>query len=365
MAFQSLNRNQKKVLLGALAVVVLMGLFPPWLCTSQTQMYHEDRSWGLRGTDRTHAMGLPLFHEGFEGYHWLFNAPSGRFDYDQETSDSSYQTYKGTSHGYHIAWGILFFQWLLVSLAALALVHFYRDKPQVTPEPKTLTVAHQPKQGGNLCSRVSPEIITSKPEAEPRVRKDTISAKRDTDKTRDDASSTILAVFGSIAGLVILIAIGISLNPPKDNISAMSPADKASYTSGIAFMEKGDYQKAITDFNKLIELQPLDHAAYNNRGEAHLKLGNYQQAREDFNRAIIAFQKSSDWEKSSIGKIMAKHGLKVPEGYCIDESQYYRNRGLAYEKLGNKKQAIEDMKTAAKAGDKEAQKYLLSKEMDW
>jgi len=46
-------------------------------------------------------------------------------------------------------------------------------------------------------------------------------------------------------------------------------------------------------------------------------------------------------------------------------AKYYRNRGLAYEKLGNKNQAIEDLKTAARVGDKEAQKYLLSKEMTW
>jgi tetratricopeptide (TPR) repeat protein len=103
------------------------------------------------------------------------------------------------------------------------------------------------------------------------------------------------------------------------------------------------HQQAITEYNKLIEKNPLDHEAYNSRGESHLKFENYQQATEDFNRAIIALQ------QSIIGP----------------EAKYFRNRGLAYEKLGNGKQAIEDMKTAAMAGDKEAQKYLLSKEMTW
>ena len=132
MSTLPLNVKQKRVVFGAVAVLILMFLCPPWYEQSQSQMYHEDSSFGLRGSsDRTHGMGLPLFHDSFNGYHWLFDAPSGRFDYDQETSDYSSHTYKGTSSGYHIAWGILFLQWLLISLVALALVHRYRDKTQV------------------------------------------------------------------------------------------------------------------------------------------------------------------------------------------------------------------------------------------
>lgn len=414
MSTLPLNVKQKRVAFGTVAVLILMFLCPPWYERSQSQMYHEDSSLGLRGSsDRTHGMGLPLFHESFNGYHWLFKAPRGRFDYDQETV--SIRTYKGTSSGYHIAWGILFLQWLLVCLAGLALVHRYRDKIQLTPETMTTTDADKSNQGENRCSHVTPEIIIPNLEAEPTVEKDSISAKKDI----DNSSTTIIVV----VGLAILLVIGISIvlshpNPnynnkvnfAKDNLAgemqefwkqkgiktpeASSEANNKSpgsvkslsglpdpwkvadyhlkigelMKSGIAFMEAGNYHQAITEFNKLIELEPLDHAAYNNRGEAHLKLGNYQQAREDFNRAIIAYNKVGGDLDLNMAEFCLQTGVTLTEKLRVALEtwpKHYRNRGLAYEKLGNKTQAIEDMKKAAQKGDKEAQKYLLSKEMTW
>lgn len=139
--------------------------------------------------------------------------------------------------------------------------------------------------------------------------------------------------------------------PPEASKSAATMEELNK--NGIAFIEAGNYQQAINEFNKLIELNPVDHEAYNSRGEAYLKLGNFKQAKEDFNRAIISIKK-----QRKINGLPALHNFGL-------EKIYYRNRGLAYEKLGNKNQAIDDMKTAAKEGDKEAQKYLLSREMDW
>ncbi len=132
-------------------------------------------------------------------------------------------------------------------------------------------------------------------------------------------------------------------------------------------MKNGNYEHAIIEFNKSIDLDPLNHKAYNNRGEAHLKLGHYQRARQDFSRAIISCQKSKDSKTSdSLHDLNVHLDASMPNSDgSLPEAKYYRNRGLAYEKLGNKKQAIVDMKTAAKSGDKEAQKYLLSKEMTW
>lgn len=374
MSTLPLNVKQKRAAFGAVAVLILMFLCPPWYEQSQTQMYHEDSSFGLRGSsDRTHGIGLPLFHDSFNGYHWLFAAPSGRFDYDQETSGYSSHTYKGTSSGYHIAWGILFLQWIFISLVTLAFVHRYRDKPQVVSESKTSVVADD-----------SPEIITSKPEPTLPVEKDIVPSKNDNDETCN--TRTIIIVSFSIGLLIIGVVLLGSLSSNKTSKVNYTPNEPGSLKKepgslkvdvdrylagtgtyelsqrGIVFMEKGDYQQAIIDFNKLIEIEPLDHAAYNNRGEAYLKLGNYRQAKEDFNRAIIAYEKKEGGLGYSTFNV--QYGLK---GNVVLErwAKYYRNRGLSYEKLGNKAQSIDDMKKAAKIGDKEAQKYLLSKEMDW
>jgi hypothetical protein len=43
----------------------------------------------------------------------------------------------------------------------------------------------------------------------------------------------------------------------------------------------------------------------------------------------------------------------------------YFARGLAYEKLGNNKRAIEDAKSAAKLGNGDAQSYLKAKGIEW
>ena len=145
MSISDLNAKQKRVAFGAAAVLILMFLCPPWYRQTQSQMFHEDNSRGIySSSDRTHAMGLPLLHESFDGYHWLFAAPVGRSSYGQDYGEIGTNTYEATASGDHIAWGISFFQWLFVSLVTLALVHHYRDKPQVVSEPKDFPPGDKP-----------------------------------------------------------------------------------------------------------------------------------------------------------------------------------------------------------------------------
>jgi tetratricopeptide (TPR) repeat protein len=55
---------------------------------------------------------------------------------------------------------------------------------------------------------------------------------------------------------------------------------------GIAFAEKGQYDQAISDFNRAIEINPRYNKAYNNRGIVYRLRGQYNQAISDFNKAI-------------------------------------------------------------------------------
>jgi Tfp pilus assembly protein PilF len=55
---------------------------------------------------------------------------------------------------------------------------------------------------------------------------------------------------------------------------------------GIAFAEKGQYEQAISDFNKALEINPRYNKAYNNRGIVYRLRGQYHQAISDFNKAI-------------------------------------------------------------------------------
>jgi tetratricopeptide (TPR) repeat protein len=55
---------------------------------------------------------------------------------------------------------------------------------------------------------------------------------------------------------------------------------------GAAYGEKGQYDQAISDFNKAIEINRRYIKAYNNRGIVHRLKGQYDRAIRDFNKAI-------------------------------------------------------------------------------
>jgi tetratricopeptide (TPR) repeat protein len=79
------------------------------------------------------------------------------------------------------------------------------------------------------------------------------------------------------------------------------------------------YEEAIEDYNKAIELNPKNAEAYNNRGNAHSELNKHEEAIEDFNKAIELDPKYAE---------------------------AYNNRGNAYYELNKHEEAIEDFNKA-------------------
>lgn len=121
MQLSQLNRKQKRVLFISIGLIILTILCPPWNRASQTQMVQQ----GIYG-NKTHGIGLPLFQEGFEGYHWLFTAPTGGSSYEQDY-DYGYNIFKAQSSGYSIAFGVLVLQWLLIALISFGLIYRYKN----------------------------------------------------------------------------------------------------------------------------------------------------------------------------------------------------------------------------------------------
>ena len=76
---------------------------------------------------------------------------------------------------------------------------------------------------------------------------------------------------------------------------------------GVAYDDKGEFDRAVADYNKAIDLNPDYVDAYNNRGGAYHDKGEFDRAVADYNKAI---------------------DLKS------DYAQAYNNRGLAYDKKG-------------------------------
>jgi Flp pilus assembly protein TadD len=72
--------------------------------------------------------------------------------------------------------------------------------------------------------------------------------------------------------------------PEKKQSDSRDP--KFYNNRGIAYAEKGQYDQAISDFSKAIEINPRYGKAYNNRGIVYRLTGRYDQAISDFNKAI-------------------------------------------------------------------------------
>jgi tetratricopeptide (TPR) repeat protein len=55
---------------------------------------------------------------------------------------------------------------------------------------------------------------------------------------------------------------------------------------GIAYGKKGEYDNAIADYTRAIEIDPNDAWAYCNRGGAYDEKGDYDKAIADYTQAI-------------------------------------------------------------------------------
>jgi tetratricopeptide (TPR) repeat protein len=105
---------------------------------------------------------------------------------------------------------------------------------------------------------------------------------------------------------------------PKNTIAAQENAE--SYNrSGNAKRIRGDYQGAIADYNRAIELKPNYANAYFNRAVAQSELGDNSAALADLNRAIALNPNDSD---------------------------AYNNRGVAKGRLGDRSAAMADYNRA-------------------
>ena len=59
------------------------------------------------------------------------------------------------------------------------------------------------------------------------------------------------------------------------------------FDRGTTYVNKGDYDRAIADFNKAIDLEPDYADVFYNRGVAYIKKDEVQRVIEDFNKAIV------------------------------------------------------------------------------
>ncbi|CAK0895579.1 unnamed protein product, partial [Prorocentrum cordatum] len=102
-----------------------------------------------------------------------------------------------------------------------------------------------------------------------------------------------------------------------------SPPDEALYEArGLVHRDMGDFQRALDDFDRVVELKPEEGRHYYNRGVVYHRMGQEQDAIENLTKAV------------NLG--------------CADAA-VFSERGLAWRALGNMAQAVIDLTSAIEA----------------
>ena len=135
-----------------------------------------------------------------------------------------------------------------------------------------------------------------------------------------------------------------------DKAIAIKPDCAEAYNNrGLAYTGLGDYRHAIEDCSRAVKFKPVFAQAYINRGVAYSSLGDYQPAIKDYGRAI---EITPDYTMVYIDRGVAYSKINQPQLSIEDFSkainqkpdcvEAYYNRGKVYNMLGRKKLSIED-----------------------
>jgi tetratricopeptide (TPR) repeat protein/membrane associated rhomboid family serine protease len=123
---------------------------------------------------------------------------------------------------------------------------------------------------------------------------------------------------------------------------------------GLVYYHQKNYEKAISDFNEAIRLDPYYAHPYNNRGLAYYEQKNYEKAITDFSEAIrldpyyahpynnrgLAYYEQKKFEKAISDY---NEAIRLDPKYAVA----YRNRGDAFWIFGENDKANADFVTAA------------------
>lgn len=129
------------------------------------------------------------------------------------------------------------------------------------------------------------------------------------------------------------------------------------YNRGNAYNFKGQYDTAIEDYDKSIQIDPNYASAYGNRGAAYGSKGQYDRAIEDYNKMIeldsnnaipYGLRGNAYRSKEQYDRAIEDYNKAIslnPHGI------HYSNRGLANWKIGDRNRAIADWQKACDLGN--------------
>jgi Flp pilus assembly protein TadD len=135
----------------------------------------------------------------------------------------------------------------------------------------------------------------------------------------------------------------------------LSPDEPLAHNNlGVALAEKGRAEEAIRHYRKALELDPQYPEAYNNLGEALARSGRYDQALALFERALTLDPTQVD-ARSNLGATLAQQG-KIDEAiphlekaveFQPEAAHTHQNLGMALATIGRMAEAIRHLERAA------------------
>ena len=129
------------------------------------------------------------------------------------------------------------------------------------------------------------------------------------------------------------------------------PGAAAYYYRGVAYAQLGEYQLALTDLDKAIEIEPAFAEAYLRRGEIYLRLNQPGAAESDHHKVVqLSTDEIQGWgeDHPTLGHI------------------YFR-RASAYQRLGHYDEALADYEKviALQPGSKIAQQAVRELKLEF
>jgi tetratricopeptide (TPR) repeat protein len=126
-------------------------------------------------------------------------------------------------------------------------------------------------------------------------------------------------------------------------------AERAYYGRGYAYKKKGDYDRAIQDFNEAIHLNPNLERAYYDRGNAYIDKDDYDRAIQEFDEAIRLNPKDANaYNNRGVAYLTKNDYDRAIQDYnqairlMSNDTTAYVNRGDAYFAQSNLTAAIAD-----------------------
>jgi tetratricopeptide (TPR) repeat protein len=128
---------------------------------------------------------------------------------------------------------------------------------------------------------------------------------------------------------------------------------EAYYNRGIVFTNENNYDRAIQDYSKAIELNPNYTEAYNNRGNIFKNNKNYDRALEDYNKAIELNPKLTEAynnrgvvfiNKNRNADAISDFNKAIELNPKLTEA--YNNRGIVFINENKNSEAISDVNKA-------------------